>query len=435
MQVRYLHAAAITAAQLARLVGELQHDRGDLEVLKLMLRRFQGLAAWAGLHGLATIAVAAQLGEHDCATLAGTRVVPEPAHLEQIGALVGVLRQQIYRQRTTGGVAEEIVWAPPAAKDAGLAAPAVPGPRQRALAVGLREVDWVQLESLLLRQGFALQAVETCREAGRVFATDPPQAVIAAADLPDGSGTLLTHYLRSLDHGDEPVILLAGGGAAEGSAALAAAEPATRRKCRRPATVPKSSSFAGRRPAGCDADARFCAPVDWHALALGLGPLLERRRSAPRVLYLESDDELAGGVRALLDGAGYRVRPCRDLRRFAREVLGCAPDLLLIDLAPAAASAAEVVRRLRSDRRCATVPVILLTAEDGEEEPAPGRGAEGIERIAKPVAAPELLSRVAARIEHHRALADLFAPHAAPHGAPHAPTAATPARSPRGGDN
>lgn len=114
LQIKYLHAAAITAAQLARLAARLEQDRGDRIALKLLLRRFQGLAAWAGLHGLSAIAVAAQLGEYDCSTLAGANVEPEPAHLGQIRALVDVLRQEIYRQRTTGGLSEEILWARPA---------------------------------------------------------------------------------------------------------------------------------------------------------------------------------------------------------------------------------------------------------------------------------------------------------------------------------
>jgi DNA-binding response OmpR family regulator len=386
LQVRYLHAAAITVAQLVRLVGELEQDCGNRGALKLMLRRLQGLAAWAGLHGLSMIAVAAQLGEHDCATLAGAGLVPQAAHLEQIRSLVHVLRQQVYRLRTTGGISEEILWARSAPKDADPAR-APHRPPHRALAVGLQEVDWEHLEGLLLHQGFALQAVETCREAGRVFAIAPPDAVIAAADLPDGSGTLLTHYLRSLERGDDPVVVVVGDAPAEGSAA------------------PVPTRFGS----GCDADARFNAPVDWTALAQRLAALLERRQCAPRVLYLESDDDEAGGVYALLRGAGYRVRRCRDPRRFAREALTCEPELALIDLPPAGEIAAELVRWLRGDKRCATLPVILLAAEDGEEQLPPGIGMGGTERVAKPVAAQSLLSKVAARIEHGRALKLLFA--------------------------
>ena len=123
LQLKYLRAAAITAAQLGRLVEKVERDSTDRKPLKLMLRRFYGLAAWAGLYGLAAISVAAQLGAHDCSTLAGSRVMPQPAHFEQIRALVGVLRQAIYRQRTTGGISEEILWASPSPEDLRSAVP------------------------------------------------------------------------------------------------------------------------------------------------------------------------------------------------------------------------------------------------------------------------------------------------------------------------
>jgi len=113
LQLKYLHAAAITVAQLGRLVRELEQDPDDWDVLKLMVRRFHGLAAWSGLYGLAAVAVTARLGEHDSSTLAGAQVLPQPGHLAQIRRLVDALRQEIYRLRTTGGIAEEALWARP----------------------------------------------------------------------------------------------------------------------------------------------------------------------------------------------------------------------------------------------------------------------------------------------------------------------------------
>jgi len=128
LQLRYLHAAAITAAQLGRLLAEVERDAGGRQALKLMVRRFYGLAAWAGLHGLAAVSVAAQRGEHDCATLAASHVVPQPAHLDQIRAQVDTLRHEIYRLRTSGGICDEILWAMPLPEGLLSAAPA-PLPR------------------------------------------------------------------------------------------------------------------------------------------------------------------------------------------------------------------------------------------------------------------------------------------------------------------
>ena len=135
LQLRYLHAAAITVAQLGRLLAEVERDAGTggRQALKLMLRRFYGLAAWAGLNGLAAVWVAAQRGEHDCSTLAASHVMPQPAHLDQIGAQVDVLRHEIYRLRTNGGIGDEILWAMPLPEGLLSAAPAPP-PRPAAAA-------------------------------------------------------------------------------------------------------------------------------------------------------------------------------------------------------------------------------------------------------------------------------------------------------------
>ena len=130
-QLRYLHAAAITVAQLGRLLAEVERDAGGRQALKLMLRRFYGLAAWAGLHGLAAVSVAAQRGEHDCATLAASLVVPQPAHLDQIRAQVDALRREIYRLRTTGGICDEILWAMPSPEGLVSAAPGVASGRRQ----------------------------------------------------------------------------------------------------------------------------------------------------------------------------------------------------------------------------------------------------------------------------------------------------------------
>jgi DNA-binding response OmpR family regulator len=497
LQIKYLHAAAITAAQLARLAGQLRQDAAGMAVLKLMLRRFQGLAAWAGLHGQAGISVAAQLGEYDCATLAGAGLLPETAQLEQIAALVHVLRQEIHRQRTTAGASDEILWGPAAAAPAPVPLPAAPAPRslagsarlpapargsalamaahcaavrpaaagaglpppeplalaapsrpaRRVLAVGLRNVEWNVAEGLLARQGFALQAVETCREAGRVFAAGLPDAVIAAADLPDGTGTLLAQYLRVLDLGDDPAVILigeaggvaAGGAPADaGSAVPGGASDNAGGAAPGGASADAGSAAAGAAPGdpcraeaegGREVDAWFAAPVDWVSLAQGLAALVARRQSAPVLLYLEGYED-AGALRALLRAAGYRVRRCREPRRLAGDALAFSPDLVLMDAPLAGETAGELVRRLRGERRFAALPVLVLEAADGAEPPSrvsPG----GAEHLAKPVDPRALLATIAARIERSRALDQLFSPAAAAPPRPAAvskrPRAASPA--------
>ena len=248
---KYLRAAAMTVAQLFRLVGELRQDAGDTAALRLLVRRFHALSAFGGAFGLAAVAVIAQIGEHDCATILRSRLPPDRAQLEQIRALVLQLRRVIARQRAAGagaGLCEVLPALDPEA--ARTSSPPEP-PRRLALAVGLRDLDWATVASRLALHGFAVQTADTCQQAGRVFAGGLPDAVIAAADLPDGTGCLLAHYVRSLEGGDQPVVaIIQGQGGGCGPDELAR----------------------------CDADAAFETPVSWSAVAETLADSLARRR-------------------------------------------------------------------------------------------------------------------------------------------------------------
>jgi len=367
-------AAALTLAQIVRLVTRLQEDPGDLAALRELLQRFAGLAGWGGLHGLAPISVAAQLGEHDCATLLGGNIAPERRHLEQITALIHILRRELRKQ-------EEPAVEPADLDSLDVALP----PRAGVLAVGPWGGLAPEARRLLLEQGMAVEWVETSYEAGRVLAAQgPPDAMIAAAQLPDGTGYVLTDYLRSLAGGSDTVVVIAGGETGD------PADPSD------PAELVR-----------CGADAAIEDPPSWPALAAKLACLLARRDAAePRILCLADDAREAVRLRELLDAAGYRVRCCTDSRRLPREMASFAPELLLLDVPEPDWSTSDLVRRIRLDRRAAVVPLLFLTAA-GAADCAPR--AIGAEYLARPVEAPRLLAAVASRIERTRALKKLFA--------------------------
>lgn len=377
LKSKYLRAAAMTVAQLFRLVGQLRQDAGDTAALRLLVRRFHGLSAFGGAFGLAAVAVIAQIGEHDCATILRTRMPPDRAQLEQIRALVLQLRRVIARQRASGGGGlGEVLPVSPDADAARTSSPPLP-PQRLALAVGLRDLDWATVASRLALHGFAVQTADTCKQAGRVFAGGLPDAVIAAADLPDGTGCLLAHYVRSLEGGDQPVVVIVQG---------------------------PGGGCGPDELARCDADAAFETPVSWSAVAETLADSLARRRSAPRILYLSQAPDPA--TAQLLDDAGYRVRCCPDPSRVARDLSSFNPALVMTDLPRSSATVGDLRRCLLGDKRYAAMPVLRLAPE-----PMPGRdgaagGADRLECSAEPAA---LLAAVATRIERTRALKRMFA--------------------------
>ncbi len=86
------------------------------------------------------------------------------------------------------------------------------------------------------------------------------------------------------------------------------------------------------------------------------------------VLYVGSDADLADMYRLKLELDGYRVRTLTTLRHWS----GARPDLVFIDLEPPDGSGLSELTRLRSDRRLATVPAILLVAESAQDLEARG---------------------------------------------------------------
>ena len=378
LKPKYLRAAAMTAAQLLRLLGQLRQDAGDIAALRLLVRRFHGLSAFGGAFGLAAVAVIAQIGEHDCATILRTRMAPDRAQLEQIRALVLQLRRVIARQRASDGGRREVLPSPPPPdpEAARASSPPLP-PRRLALAVGLRDVDWATVASRLALHGFAVQTADTCKQAGRVFAGRLPEAVIAAADLPDGTGCLLAHYVRSLEGGDQPVVVIVQG---------------------------PGGGCGPEELARCDADAAFETPVSWSAVAETLADALARRRSAPRILYLSQAPDPA--TAKLLDDAGYRVRCCPDPSRVARDLSSFDPALVMTDLPRSSATAGDLRRCLLGDKRYAAMPVLRLAPE-----PMPWRdgSTDGVDRLECSAEPAALLATVATRIERCRALKRMFA--------------------------
>src|SRR5260370_29109856 len=102
LKIKYLRAAAMTAAQLLSLVAQLRRDAGDAAALRLLVRRFQALSAFGSAYGLAAIAVLAQLGEREGSAILRDGMRPDRAQLEQLRSFVLLLRRTVSRHRAPG---------------------------------------------------------------------------------------------------------------------------------------------------------------------------------------------------------------------------------------------------------------------------------------------------------------------------------------------
>ena len=114
---------------------------------------------------------------------------------------------------------------------------------------------------------------------------------------------------------------------------------------------------------------------------------------AARILVVDDVPENVRLLDAILSSHGYDVLPAADGRTALELAATAGPDLVLLDVLMPDVDGYEVCRRLRERDETAVLPVIMLTASDGQEKTkAIDAGADDF--IPKPFDRDELLTRI-----------------------------------------
>ena len=121
------------------------------------------------------------------------------------------------------------------------------------------------------------------------------------------------------------------------------------------------------------------------------------------VVLVEDDTHIADLVSLYLDQSGFRVYQAGDAEAGLRAVAERAPRLVILDVGlPGELDGLEICRRLRAT---SDVPVIMLTARDGEIDRVLGLELGADDYVTKPFSPRELVARVKAVLRRSDATA------------------------------
>jgi putative two-component system response regulator len=105
---------------------------------------------------------------------------------------------------------------------------------------------------------------------------------------------------------------------------------------------------------------------------------------------------------AMLQQAGYRVRPALGGAIALRSIAAAVPDLIMLDIRMPDMDGYEVCKRLKADAATRDIPVIFISALNETDDKVAGFRSGAVDYIAKPFQAEEVLARVHTHLQLHR---------------------------------
>ena len=124
-------------------------------------------------------------------------------------------------------------------------------------------------------------------------------------------------------------------------------------------------------------------------------PMSEASAALPTILVVEDEPSLAETVQYSLQREGFTVVAVEDGERAMDRFRAERPALVLLDLMLPKLSGLDVCRLIRAE---STVPIVILTAKDGEADKVAGLELGADDYVTKPFSMRELVSRIRAQL-------------------------------------
>jgi DNA-binding response OmpR family regulator len=114
------------------------------------------------------------------------------------------------------------------------------------------------------------------------------------------------------------------------------------------------------------------------------------------IVIIDDDENVSGALKRILEvTGGYRVSIAANGKAGLKLVRKTLPDLVLLDIIMPGIDGFEVLKRLKSDTRTMSIPVVMVSSETDEESKIRGARLYTDLYLTKPVVPADLLTRVA----------------------------------------
>ncbi|MCG8361319.1 MAG: phosphate regulon transcriptional regulator PhoB [Kiloniellales bacterium] len=117
---------------------------------------------------------------------------------------------------------------------------------------------------------------------------------------------------------------------------------------------------------------------------------------AGKILVVDDEPTIREMIAFALSRAGFAYIEAADAGQAETEIMREIPDMILLDWMLPGRSGIEFVKALRSDPDTRSIPVIMLTAREGEDDKVRGLKDGADDYISKPFAPKELVARIEA---------------------------------------
>lgn len=120
--------------------------------------------------------------------------------------------------------------------------------------------------------------------------------------------------------------------------------------------------------------------------------------STARILIVEDEANIRRFVGIALQDEGFQVFEADSVKRALIDAASRQPDLVIVDLGLPDGDGKQLISELRG---WLSVPILVLSARDREEEKVAALDAGADDYLTKPFGVPELLARIRAQLRRH----------------------------------